>query len=232
MAELATIDRTDLVYATDVNEDSLVPSLRHALDLLERFPGDDQSAQAVACILERALSSLPTKTYGLWTVVGEAPQRGRYRYLTVECGGCGLVKEIRRSSLLEGDSRSCSSCASWKHGHGGMRAGFSAEYITWNGMVQRCHNPNNPAFADYGGRGITVYAPWRGPGGFVRFFEHVGPKPSAALSLDRINNEGNYEPGNLRWADHSTQMKNRRGHGVEFRTRNRGKFAPGSTRSK
>lgn len=78
-------------------------------------------------------------------------------------------------------------------------------------MVLRCHDSKNRVYDCYGGRGITVHGPWRqSPQAFVAWVdEHLGQRPDRH-SLDRINNDGNYEPGNLRWADYKTQNNNRR----------------------
>jgi DNA-binding transcriptional regulator YiaG len=84
----------------------------------------------------------------------------------------------------------------------------SAEYRIWCGMLSRCNKPNNKGYRRYGGRGIKVHATWQGPGGFERFLAHVGRRPSPQHSIDRINNDGNYEPGNVRWATATQQMRN------------------------
>jgi hypothetical protein len=85
---------------------------------------------------------------------------------------------------------------------------------TWSNMIHRCFSPVNTRYKDYGGRGITVCEEWRGPEGFLRYIAFVdyvlGPKPSDGYTLDRIYNNGNYEPGNLRWADWHTQRVNQR----------------------
>lgn len=80
-------------------------------------------------------------------------------------------------------------------------------YRTWSNMLQRCTNPKNPGYARYGGRGIGVYPAWRS---FAAFERDVGPKPSARHTLDRVDNDGNYEPGNVRWTCWRTQATNRR----------------------
>jgi hypothetical protein len=85
----------------------------------------------------------------------------------------------------------------------------SPEYSSWVAMCGRCNDPKDPAYGRYGGRGITVDSNWFGPGGFERFFTDMGPRP-AGTSLDRINNDGNYEPGNCRWATAKEQAQNRR----------------------
>lgn len=94
------------------------------------------------------------------------------------------------------------------HGHNG-KFGASPEYQTWNRMIQRCHNPKHTSFNLYGGRGIQVCPEWRAS--FQAFLDHVGPKPGKGFSLDRFpNNNGNYEPGNVRWATPMDQARNTR----------------------
>lgn len=74
-------------------------------------------------------------------------------------------------------------------------------------MRQRCNRPNHPAYKNYGGRGISVCPEWSS---FQTFLEDVGERPGPEFSLDRIDNDGDYEPGNVRWATRSTQALNRR----------------------
>jgi hypothetical protein len=89
------------------------------------------------------------------------------------------------------------------------------EYKSWKNMIQRCTNPNCGKFQHYGGRGITVCDRWHygedGKSGFECFVNDVGLRPSPAeRSLDRIDNGGNYEPGNVRWVTQRTQTGNTR----------------------
>ncbi len=81
-------------------------------------------------------------------------------------------------------------------------------YGTWNGMIHRCENPHHKYYYRYGGRGITVYGPWHDAGVFIADIENeIGPRPDG-MTLDRINNDSNYEPGNVRWATKKEQRAN------------------------
>jgi hypothetical protein len=78
----------------------------------------------------------------------------------------------------------------------------------WAAMKSRCLHPGHKEYANYGGRGISVCEEWHKS--FAAFLNHVGPRPSDKHSLDRINNDGNYEPGNVRWATWAIQSSNKR----------------------
>lgn len=80
-------------------------------------------------------------------------------------------------------------------------------YKVWVSIKARCLNPKDAHYNLYGGRGITVCNEWRDS--FLSFRDYIGPKPGAGYSIDRINNDGNYEPGNVRWATQMEQCHNR-----------------------
>jgi len=94
----------------------------------------------------------------------------------------------------------------------------TSEYNTWARMIQRCENPKDPMFHRYGARGITVCKRWLQ---FENFFADMGVRPSPQLSLDRIDNNGNYEPSNCRWATRSQQGLNADHSHARTRPRNK-----------
>ncbi len=81
-------------------------------------------------------------------------------------------------------------------------------YRTWRNIRERCFNPKNSHYGYYGGRGITMDPAWRFD--FKAFYDHVGPKPEGNYSIDRIDNEKGYFPGNVRWASDEEQRSNKR----------------------
>lgn len=157
--------------------------------------------------------NLVGKVFGLLTVVGRADNSasGHPRW---HCScACGKSPVVIAQSLRDGRSRSCG-CDSArlakatprpiKHGQS-----KSVEYHVWSTMKRRCLSPDHDSYSDYGARGITVAPEWIDD--FNAFLNYVGPRPTPKHSIDRYpNNNGNYEPGNVRWALPIEQQNNKR----------------------
>lgn len=157
--------------------------------------------------------------YGEYTVLCEAPRGYKpsgkpFRVLTVQCS-CGTVKDVRLCLLRDGTTISCGhvqkeiarQLGKSMKTHGQSKTQF---FYVWKAMLQRCHNPNNKSYPRYGGRGVAVCEEWRNS--FEAFAAYMGDRPPG-MTVDRINSDGNYEPGNVRWATYTQQARNtRRNH--------------------
>ena len=122
--------------------------------------------------------------FGRWVVVKKLDYKQKY---TCRCD-CGKEQNIRVYDLLKGKTLMCRSCSvsvsKTEHGHS-TQDSVSSEYNTWTHMIQRCHNPNNKDYPNYGGRGIQVCDLWKGS--FEAFFMMVGPKPTPKHTIERID---------------------------------------------
>jgi len=164
--------------------------------------------------------------FGRLVVVGfigmDAGARPRPRFLCL-CD-CGRQHTAQSIALVRGYVKSCG-CLQVECGRQNIKLAIEAgrevnrilrtthsmshkpEHNAWTGMKQRCHNPNNKGFGHYGARGIIVCDQWRSS--FEQFYADMGPRPSKHQSLERINNDGPYAPGNVRWADRVAKATNR-----------------------
>jgi hypothetical protein len=165
------------------------------------------------------------ETFGRLTTVGPAfkiRQPDRRRWFSVFLCECGNYFVSRMDSVRAGKTQSCGCFhketaavqgkANTVHGHCRRIGGRNSQHNIYTGILQRCTNPNNARYADYGGRGIRVCDRWCEPNGqgYINFLTDMGKRPSDSHEVDRIRNNGNYEPSNCRWATSTEQNRNKR----------------------
>lgn len=155
------------------------------------------------------------KTYGSLVVISYA---GKYKHGGAQwlcrCTICGSEKIFRGQTI--GVNKTCGAkCGTslaniqrTKHGHSKRGSPTGKTHNSWSGIKQRCYNPKNTHYHRYGGRGITMFSGWVDD--YPAFYNYIGDAPDTTQrwSIDRIDNEGNYEPNNIRWALPTTQSNN------------------------
>lgn len=143
------------------------------------------------------------KQFGKWTVLKIDENN---KYWICQCS-CGVTRPVIKYNLTKGGSQSCGCYkAGIRHSYHGMTN--TDEHNIWLGIKERCYSKSAKEYNRYGGRGIRMSQRWLDS--FVNFYEDMGNRPSKLHSIDRINNDGNYEPSNCKWATRSEQQRNTR----------------------
>jgi len=153
-------------------------------------------------------NNISNQKFGRLTILPKWERKGNHVYWLCLCS-CGTKKYISASNLYNGHAQSCGCfnrelirTRSVTHGKS-----KTPTYNIWKGMRKRCLNPTDKSFHNYGGRGISVCNRWSK---YENFYSDIGERPSNKHSIDRIDNNGNYEPNNCQWALKETQMNNMR----------------------
>jgi hypothetical protein len=151
---------------------------------------------------------LTGQVFGRLTVVSRIEKSGKAKWLC-RCQ-CENIKEVFARKLIRKQTQSCGCLHKEIVGTLNATHGMSKspEFRAWAGIKNRCHRPTYAHYECYGGRGITVCDRWLNS--FENFYNDMGPRPSACHSIDRIDVNGNYEPGNCRWATIRQQHRNTR----------------------
>ncbi len=165
--------------------------------------------RSCGCKSGNALDDLTGQRFGRRVVVERATNGPRQEVMWLVRCDCGNTRAVYAQTLRRGTADGCGKrdcCVNTRHGHtaGGQH---TVEYNAWQSMMARCYNSQNESYHYYGDRGITVCKRWHT---VKNFLADMGQRPSARHSLDRIDNEGNYEPNNCRWATIERQNRNRR----------------------
>jgi hypothetical protein len=146
------------------------------------------------------------KRYGKWTIIKYIDIHRKLQRFEVRCD-CGFDSIHVAADLRAGKSKQCTTCHNKETARNNIKHGMHSThiYFVWRTMIQRCNNPNAGFYHRYGGRGIKVCDRWLK---FEKFLEDMGERPDG-MTIDRINNDGNYEPSNCRWVTHKENCNNR-----------------------
>lgn len=147
------------------------------------------------------------KKFSRLTVISRAGNKGKHARWNCKCD-CGNEVVVHGGNIRRGHTRSCGCLHSETIKECNKTHGMceKKEYGVWAEMIKRCTNPNYKRYKDYGGRGISVCDRWRK---FENFYADMGDRPKGT-SIDRIDNDGNYNPNNCRWATNKEQCRNQR----------------------
>lgn len=156
---------------------------------------------------KRLFQDLTGQTFGRLTVIEHAENHGKQTMWRCKCG-CGVEKIVSAGALKSGNTQSCGCLAREKVTKHGMY--HNSVYKIWRGMLDRCENENSTFYDSYGGRGIKVCARWHDINNFYADVSILPHFNEPGYSLDRIDNNGDYCPENVRWADKKTQNRNTR----------------------
>lgn len=162
--------------------------------------------------MPKKIEVVPGERFERLVYIEERPRKSNRRRALFQCD-CGQIVEASVHDVRTGHTSSCgclhTEAIRSARSHGAtIGRKLKPEYSAWKAMKERCLYPKSISYYNYGGRGIQIHPSWIND--YEAFLNHVGRKPSPKHSLDRIDVNGNYEPGNVRWATRTEQRRNSR----------------------